>query len=133
MAEGKLLVVVIRTPKSDRYLPIESLFKDDQRFKLEYIEASMTPSYSEVSNRTIAYSAELFEYFQGRKLTPAEIRQKAIDDRNKKLDDRKKALDERKKKIAEDKEAAKKAKETKTEGEWAKAKVNNDNHQDLLN
>jgi GR25 family glycosyltransferase involved in LPS biosynthesis len=73
MAEGKLLVVVIRTPKSDRYLPIESLFKDDQRFKLEYIEASMTPSYSEVSNRTIAYSAELFEYFQGRKLTPAEI------------------------------------------------------------
>ena len=73
MADGKLLVVVIRTPKSDRYLPIESLFKDDQRFKLEYIEASMTPSYSEVSNRSIAYSTEIFEYFQGRKLTPAEI------------------------------------------------------------
>ena len=73
MADGKLLVVVIRTPKSDRYLPIESLFKDDQRFKLEYIEASMTPSYSEVSNRNIAYSTEIFEYFQGRKLTPAEI------------------------------------------------------------
>jgi GR25 family glycosyltransferase involved in LPS biosynthesis len=73
MAEGKLLVVVIRTPKSDRYLPIESLFKDDQRFQLEYIEASMTPSYSEVSNRRIAYSTEIFEYFQGRKLTPAEI------------------------------------------------------------
>ena len=73
MADGKLLVVVIRTPKSDRYLPIESLFKDDQRFKLEYIEASMTPSYSEVSNRRITYSTEIFEYFQGRKLTPAEI------------------------------------------------------------
>ena len=73
MANGKLLVVVIRTPKSDRYLPIESLFKDDQRFKLEYIEASMTPSYSEVSNRRITYSTEIFEYFQGRKLTPAEI------------------------------------------------------------
>ena len=73
MADGKLLVVVIRTPKSDRYLPIESLFKDDQRFKLEYIEASMTPSYSEVSNRSIAYSTEIFEYFQGRKLTPEEI------------------------------------------------------------
>jgi GR25 family glycosyltransferase involved in LPS biosynthesis len=73
MADGKLLVVVIRTPKSGRYLPIESLFKDDQRFKLEYIEASMTPSYSEVSNRSIAYSTEIFEYFQGRKLTPEEI------------------------------------------------------------
>ena len=73
MANGKLLVVVIRTPKSDRYLPIESLFKNDQRFKLEYIEASMTPSYSEVSNRRITYSTEIFEYFQGRKLTPAEI------------------------------------------------------------
>lgn len=73
MGDGKLLVVVIRTPKSDRYLPIESLFKDDQRFKLEYIEASMTPSYSEVSNRSIAYSTEIFEYFQRRKLTPAEI------------------------------------------------------------
>jgi hypothetical protein len=73
MADGKLLVVVIRTPKSDRYLPIESLFKDDQRFKLEYIEASMTPSYSEVSNRSIAYSTKIFEYFQGRKLTPEEI------------------------------------------------------------
>ena len=73
MADGKLLVVVIRTPKSDRYLPIESLFKNDQRFKLEYIEASMTPSYSEVSNRRITYSTEIFEYFQGRKLTPAEI------------------------------------------------------------
>jgi GR25 family glycosyltransferase involved in LPS biosynthesis len=73
MADGKLLVVVIRTPKSDRYLPIESLFKDDKRFKLEYIEASMTPSYSEVANRGIAFSTEIFEYFQGRKLTPAEI------------------------------------------------------------
>ena len=73
MANGKLLVVVIRTPKSDRYLPIESLFKNDQRFKLEYIEASMTPSYSEVSNRRITYSTEIFEYFQERKLTPAEI------------------------------------------------------------
>ena len=73
MADGKLLVVVIRTPNSDRYLPIDALFKDDQRFKLEYIEASMTPSYSEVSKRRIAYSTEMFEYFQGRKLTPAEI------------------------------------------------------------
>lgn len=73
MADGKLLVVVIRTPNSDRYLPIEELFKGDQRFKLEYIEASMTPSYSEVSNRCIIYSTEIFEYFQGRKLAPAEI------------------------------------------------------------
>jgi hypothetical protein len=73
MAYEKLLVVVIRTPKSDRYLPIESSFKDDQRFRLEYIEASMTPSYSEVSNKNIAFSTEIFEYFQGRKLTPEEI------------------------------------------------------------
>jgi len=52
-----------------------------------------------------------------KKLTPAEIKQKAIDDRNKKLADRKKAIDDKKKKIAEDKEAAKKAKEQKTETE----------------
>lgn len=52
-----------------------------------------------------------------KKPTPAEIKQKAIDDRNKKLADRKKAIDDKKKKIAEDKEAAKKAKEQKTETE----------------
>lgn len=52
-----------------------------------------------------------------KKLTPAEIRQKAIDDRNKKLEERKKALEEKKKKAAEAKEAAKKAKEQKTETE----------------
>ena len=50
-----------------------------------------------------------------KKLTPAEIKQKAIDDRNKKLAERKKAIEDKKKKIAEDKEAAKKAKEQKTE------------------
>lgn len=50
-----------------------------------------------------------------KKPTPAEIRQKAIDDRNKKLEERKKAIEDKKKKIAEDKEAAKKAKEQKTE------------------
>jgi len=52
-----------------------------------------------------------------KKLTPEEIRQKAIDDRNKKIEDRKKALEEKKKKIAADKELAIKAKEQKTETE----------------
>jgi Skp family chaperone for outer membrane proteins len=52
-----------------------------------------------------------------KKLTPAEIKQKAIDDRNKKLAERKKAIEDKKKKIAEDKEAAKKVKEQKTETE----------------
>lgn len=52
-----------------------------------------------------------------KKLTPEEIRQKAIDDRNKKIADRKKLLDDKKKKIAEEKEAAKKEKEQKTETE----------------
>jgi Skp family chaperone for outer membrane proteins len=52
-----------------------------------------------------------------KKLTPEEIRQKAIDDRNKKIEERKKILEEKKKKIAEEREAAKKAKEQKTETE----------------
>lgn len=73
MADGKLLVVVIRTPNSDRYRPIESILKNDKRFELEYIEASMTPTYHDVKIRNIAYSTEIFEYFHGRKLTPAEI------------------------------------------------------------
>ncbi len=50
-----------------------------------------------------------------KKPTPAEIRQKAIDERNRKLEERKKAIEEKKKKLAEEKEAAKKAKEQKTE------------------
>lgn len=50
-----------------------------------------------------------------KKLSPEEIRQKAIDERNKKIDERKKALDEKKKKMAEDRAAAIKAKEQKTE------------------
>lgn len=52
-----------------------------------------------------------------KKLTPAEIRQKAIDEKNRKLEERKKLIEEKKKKIAENKEAAKKEKEQKTETE----------------
>ena len=52
-----------------------------------------------------------------KKLSPEEIRQKAIDERNKKIDERKKALDEKKKKMAEERAAAIKAKEQKTETE----------------
>jgi GR25 family glycosyltransferase involved in LPS biosynthesis len=73
MADGRLLVIVIRTPNSDRYRPIESILKNDKRFELEYIEASMTPTYHDVKSRNIAYSTEIFEYFHGRKLTPPEI------------------------------------------------------------
>jgi GR25 family glycosyltransferase involved in LPS biosynthesis len=73
MANRKLLVVIIRTPNSDRYLPIETLIKNDNRFELEYVEASMAHSYQDVSMMNIAYSTEIFEYFNGRKLTPAEI------------------------------------------------------------
>jgi GR25 family glycosyltransferase involved in LPS biosynthesis len=73
MTESKLLVIVIRTPNSDRYLPIEALLKNDKRFELEYIEASMTPTYNDVSSRNIEYSTEIFEYFHGRKLAPPEI------------------------------------------------------------
>jgi len=73
MADGRILVIVIRTPNSDRYLPIDTMLKNDKRFELEYIEASMTPTYHDVRSRNIAYSTEIFEYFQGRKLTPAEI------------------------------------------------------------
>jgi hypothetical protein len=50
-----------------------------------------------------------------KKLTPEEIKQKAIDQRNKKIEERKKALDEKKKKMAEERAAAMKAKEQKTE------------------
>jgi GR25 family glycosyltransferase involved in LPS biosynthesis len=73
MADIKLLVIVIRTPNSDRYLPIETLLKNDKRFEIEYVEASMTPSYHDVRSRNIAYTAEIFEYFHGRKLAPPEI------------------------------------------------------------
>ena len=73
MTDEKLLVVVIRTPNSDRYLPIETLLKGDKRFELEYVEASMTPTYLDVKKNNIAYSTEVFEFFQGRKLTPEEI------------------------------------------------------------
>jgi GR25 family glycosyltransferase involved in LPS biosynthesis len=73
MADRKLLVIVIRTPNSNRYLPIDILLKDDNRFEIVYVEASMTPSYSDVSSKNILYSTEIFEYFHGRKLMPAEI------------------------------------------------------------
>ena len=50
-----------------------------------------------------------------KKLTPEEIKQKAVDQRNKKIEERKKALDKKKKKMAEKRAAAMKAKEQKTE------------------
>ena len=50
-----------------------------------------------------------------KKLTPEEIKQKAVDQRNKKIEERKKALDKKKKKMAEERAAAMKAKEQKTE------------------
>jgi GR25 family glycosyltransferase involved in LPS biosynthesis len=73
MADRKLFVVVIRTPNSNRYLPIDFSLKDDSRFEIVYVEASMTPSYSDISDKNILYSTETFEYFHGRKLMPAEI------------------------------------------------------------
>jgi GR25 family glycosyltransferase involved in LPS biosynthesis len=73
MADRKLFVVVIRTPNSDRYQPIKTLLENDKRFELEYLDASMTPTYLDVASRHIAYSTEMFEFFHGRKLAPAEI------------------------------------------------------------
>jgi GR25 family glycosyltransferase involved in LPS biosynthesis len=73
MADRKLFVVVIRTPNSDRYQPIKALLENDKRFELEYLDASMTPTYLDVASRHIAYSTEMFEFFHGRKLAPAEI------------------------------------------------------------
>jgi GR25 family glycosyltransferase involved in LPS biosynthesis len=73
MADRKLFVVVIRTPNSDRYQPIKTLLENDKRFELEYLDASMTPTYLDVDRSHIAYSTEMFEFFHGRKLAPAEI------------------------------------------------------------
>jgi hypothetical protein len=73
MVDRKLFVVVIRTPNSDRYQPIKALLENDKRFELEYLEASMTPTYPDVNSRHIEYSTEIFEFFHGRKLAPAEI------------------------------------------------------------
>ena len=73
MVDRKLFVVVIRTPNSDRYQPIKLLLENDKRFEVKYLDASMTPTYVDVTSRGIAYSTEMFEYFHGRKLAPAEI------------------------------------------------------------
>ena len=73
MVDRKLFVVVIRTPNSDRYQPIKVLLENDKRFEVEYLDASMTPTYVDVTSKGIAYSTEMFEYFHGRKLAPAEI------------------------------------------------------------
>lgn len=73
MLNGKILVVVIRTPNSNRYMPIESQLKCDDRFKIQYVEASMASNYSDLSLKNISYSPEKFELFNGRKLSPAEI------------------------------------------------------------
>ena len=92
--------------------------EDKSENKKEEKDKEADKSNKEESDKKAGKSDKEEEVTNGeKKLTPAEIRQKAINDRNKKLEDRKKALDEKKKKIAEDKEAAKKAKETKTETE----------------
>jgi GR25 family glycosyltransferase involved in LPS biosynthesis len=73
MSVDRIFVVIIRTPNSDRSLVIEDLLKNDSRFEIRYIEASMTPNFSDVTRMNIDYSTKVFEYFWGRKLTPAEI------------------------------------------------------------
>jgi GR25 family glycosyltransferase involved in LPS biosynthesis len=73
MSDERILVVVIRTPYSDRYIPIEALLRDDYRFKIQYIEATMAYSYRDLLSKNISYSHEKFELFYGRKLSPAEI------------------------------------------------------------
>jgi GR25 family glycosyltransferase involved in LPS biosynthesis len=73
MSDGRILVVVIRTPNSTRYLPIESLLRHDERFKIQYVESSMASDYSDLLRKKIFYSPEKFELFNGRKLSPGEI------------------------------------------------------------
>jgi len=69
----RIFVVIIRTPNSNRSLKIENLLKNDNRFEVQCIEASMTPNMSDVTRMNIDYSTKVFEFFWGRKLIPAEI------------------------------------------------------------
>ena len=73
MSDGRILVVVIRTPYSNRYIPIEALLRDDYRFKIRYVEATMAYSYRDLLSKNISFSHEKFELCYGRKLSPAEI------------------------------------------------------------
>jgi GR25 family glycosyltransferase involved in LPS biosynthesis len=73
MSDGRILVVIIRTPHSNRYIPIEALLRDDYRFKIQHVEATMAYSYSDLLSKNISFSLEKFKLFYGRKLSPAEI------------------------------------------------------------
>jgi GR25 family glycosyltransferase involved in LPS biosynthesis len=73
MSDERILVVVIRTPYSDRYKPIEALLRDDYRFRIQYVEATMAYSYRDLLSKNISFSHEKFELYYGRKLSPAEI------------------------------------------------------------
>jgi GR25 family glycosyltransferase involved in LPS biosynthesis len=73
MSFPKLLVVVIQTPGSDRYIPINVSLGMDPRFNLVYLPATMLSSNHEISLSNVPFNRNYFRHFQGRDLTPQEV------------------------------------------------------------
>lgn len=73
MLTNKLLIVVIKTPNSNRYLSIDSALSSDERFKVVYINATMLKSALDLEESKVQFIPEEFLLYEGRMLLPTEI------------------------------------------------------------
>lgn len=73
MTFRKILVVIIQTPNSDRYIPLSDDFYEDSRFELVFSPATMLYSNDEILNKNISRYNSYFNFFVGRDLSPGEV------------------------------------------------------------
>ncbi len=73
MGHKELKVIIIKTPNSDRYLPIVKVLANNEKFNVVILEATILNNYSELFTKEIEYDTEKFLFFEGRELLPREI------------------------------------------------------------
>jgi hypothetical protein len=73
MNRKALLVVLIETPDSNRSAPLIRILRDDPRFELIRLPASMFNDHNEIRKAQISLNLDRFEFFNGRAMTPQEI------------------------------------------------------------
>jgi GR25 family glycosyltransferase involved in LPS biosynthesis len=66
-------VIVLRTPQSDRFRPIQKVFEKDDRFRITLLDSTMANDYLSLNRIGVDFEQNFFNFFEGRNMTPREI------------------------------------------------------------
>jgi GR25 family glycosyltransferase involved in LPS biosynthesis len=65
--------IVLRTPNSDRYLPLLRSLKIEKRFEIKIVDSFMAKSYEDIKHRIDKFNPAIRNGFYGRALNASEI------------------------------------------------------------